>query len=173
MTSNDAATWNAGDLPSDGTNLVDWSFDINEMSDWSFGDLPSMAPTARTSSGNEIELHSGPTEGTAITHKICCQCANVKSFETMMDEIRKVVAQAREDQMDAVEKRITSLEARAVLVEGIVQDVKEGAGKFKGRLDRYTDEVDDLHERIDKVNKWLGDAHEKVEFLMDMEDKKG
>ncbi|TEY22511.1 hypothetical protein BOTCAL_1573g00010 [Botryotinia calthae] len=90
----------------------------------------------------------------------------------MIDKIRKVVAQAKEDQMNAVEKRITSLKARAVLMESIVQDVKEGAGKFKGRLDRYSDEVDDLHERIDKVNKWLGDAHEKVEFLMDMEDKK-
>lgn len=80
MTSNNAATWNAADIPSDGNNLVDWSFDINEMSDWSFGDLPSMAPIAQSSSDSGIELHNGPTEGTAIVHKICCQCTNVKSY---------------------------------------------------------------------------------------------
>ncbi|KAJ8062046.1 hypothetical protein OCU04_009826 [Sclerotinia nivalis] len=175
MTLNNVSEWNAGEIPVDANNLADWPFEINEMTDFDFGDIPPMAPVAQSSSNDVAELRDGSTAGTAAINSTCshchCQCAQAKSFETLMNEIRQIVAQAREDQMEAVERRITSLEARAALVEGIVQDVKDGVGKHGGRLDRYSDQIEDLFERIDNFNNWLHEAHDKVEYLMDNQER--
>lgn len=75
----------------------------------------------------------------------------------MMSEIRKVVAQARDDQIEAVERRTTSLEARAALSESITRDFKESV---EDRLERH-------YNRIDRLCDWVEEAQDKMQYLME------
>ncbi|KAJ8067020.1 hypothetical protein OCU04_004400 [Sclerotinia nivalis] len=174
MPSNNVSEWNAGEIPADPNNLADWSFEITDMTDFDFGDLPTMAPVAQSSSNDRAVLSDGYTPEPAAIESTSsyCQCTQAKSFETLINEISKIVAQTREEQMQAIERRVTCLEARAALLEGIVQDIKDGVGRLRGRLYRQSDQLEDLYERIDNFYSWLHEAHDKVEYLMDNQDRK-